>query len=514
MNKSTQLHKKTPDELITLVNELHAQLQAKEDFITALRQELALARQRHYGRKSEKQIGGEHQLDLFDEAQLPDNTPPLDDEEETTIIVPAHQRKKRGRRPLPKDLPRIQVIHDLSEQEKICTCGCLLTKIGEEKTEQLDIIPATVQVIETIHYKYACKTCEGHVKAALVPKQPIPGSIATSGLLAYVLVSKFKDHLPLYRQESIFKRMGVDVPRNTLSHWVIKCGHLLLPLYQLLVDTITDYDVTYADETKVQVLKEAGRSPQSESYMWCFIGGNPERRAIVYHYNPSRSHTVIETLLDGLHGKLHCDGFSGYDTYATDHEVQLVGCWMHARRKFAELVKATKSKGLAHHAISLIAKLYHVEKQIKMNELTHEQTYAYRQTHAIPILEKFKQCLEKHHTQVLPKSPLGKAIYYCLHQWPKLIRYLEDGRLEIDNGRSERAIKPFVIGRKNWMFSNSVAGAKAAEVIYSLIETCQCHQIEPYAYLRYVLKKIPTMNTVNELETLLPYQIDPKLLSS
>ncbi len=520
MQTQNNLQEKTKEELINMVNSLvdcvdvyTSKLQQRDTFIKTLEQALALSKQRHYGRGSEKNLSGAIQGNLFDEVVIPTNTAEITTADET-ITVPGYQRKKPGRKPLPKDLPRVQQIHDLPEDQKTCHCGCQLSKIGQEKSEQLEIIPAKVRVIEHIKLKYACKACEETIKTASMPKQPIPKSIASPGLLAHVLVAKFKDHLPLYRQENIFQRMGVDIARNTLAHWVIKSSDVLLPLYQLLQSNIIDHDIAYADETRVQVLKEAGRAPESQSYMWCFLGGSADKRSIIYHYDPGRAHTVIEDILNNFSGYLHCDGFSAYDCYAVDHDVKLAGCWMHARRRFAQIVKMTKSEGLAHKAVAMIATLYRIEKYMKSQGYNTKQIYQHRKKQAKPLLDKFKQWLDTNQSTVLPKSPIGQAINYCLNQWDKLTRYLEDGRLEIDNGASERAIKPFVIGRKNWLFSHSVAGVKAAQVIYSLMQTCQAHNIEPYAYLRHVLTHLPNFSTQSEQQALLPFNIDKKLLLS
>jgi hypothetical protein len=276
---------------------------------------------------------------------------------------------------------------------------------------------------------------------------------------------------------------------------------------------MVNYEIAYADETRVQVLKEPDKPPESQSYMWCFIGGALDSRSVIYHYDPGRAHTVLENMLEGFSGYLHCDGYVGYDTYASDHEVKLLGCWMHARRRFAEIVKSTKTAGLSHEAINIIGNLYKIEKYIKDNNFTTAQAYEYRLANSKPILDKFKYWLDSNVTEVLPQSPIGKAINYSLNQWSKLITYLDDGRLEIDNGLTERAIKPFVIGRKNWMFSNSVAGAKSSAIIYSVIETCNIHEVEPYAYLRYALEKIPSITTTEELHELLPFVINKNLLA-
>ena len=288
---------------------------------------------------------------------------------------------------------------------------------------------------------------------------------------------------------------------------MIKSSQLLRPLYLCLQYEITHYDVAYADETRLQVLKEPDRAAQTSSFMWCFIGGPPKRRSVMYHYNPTRAHTVLEQQLEGFRGYLHCDGYGGYDAFAIVHAVKLQGCWMHARRKFHEITKVVKSSGLAHKAVAIIAKLYKVEKDIKALKLAPDDIKAHRLKHSQPILDKFRQFIEQNKPKVLPKSPLGKAFTYADNQWPTLVRFLEDGRLDIDNGLTERAIKPFVIGRKNFLFCNSVAGAQAAEIIYSLIETCKLHQVEPYRYLREVFTRLPAMTTLEEVETLLPFNI-------
>ena len=473
-----------------------------------LRYRLNQLLQDKFGAKSEKDKNPEEEA--FDEVTLPDNVEEIELAEKE-ISVAAHTRKV-GRKPLPKHLPRIQQIYDLTEAEKLCACGYSLTKIGEEISEQFDIIPAKAQVIQHVKYKYACKHCEETIKTALGPKSPIPKSIASPGLLAHIAVSKFKDHLPLYRQENIFRRMGVDIARNTSSLWMIKAAEVLKPLYKLGHDIIINYDIAYADETRVQVLKEPGRKAEDKSYMWCFIGGSPEQRFVLYHYNVSRAHTVIEDILEGFSGYLHCDGFGGYDAYALDHPATLLGCWMHCRRGFFEVTRHTKSKGLADVAVKQIAKLYRIEEEMKNKKFNFKERYDYRQQHSQPLLLEFKSFLDDNFNKVLPKSPLGKAFIYAVNQWPKLMIFLKDGRLEMDNGLSERKIKPFVMGRKAWLFCNSIAGVRGAEILFSLIGTCDLHGIEPYAYLKCVLTEIPYAKTMAELERLLPFNIEPQKL--
>lgn len=501
--KESHLLEKSREELLKIIF-------AHEQTIELLRHQLNNALLHRFGKKSEKgSVDG--QLSFLDEAISPNNIDEIIEAEET-ISVPTHQRKKSGRKSLPKDLPRVQKYYDLDESEKVCNCGCELIKIGEEKSEQLDIIPAKIQVIEHIKMKYACKACEGNVKAAKAPKQPISKSIASPGLLSHIIVSKYKDHLPLYRQENMLNRLGVDIPRNTLAHWIIRTSQLLEPLYKLGQDVITKGDIAYADETRLQVLKEKDRPPDAQSFMWTFIGGPTDKRFVLYHYNQSRAHGVIENILEDFTGWLHCDGFAGYDAYARGKDVKQVGCWMHCRRKFYEITRTIKSEGLAHKAVEIIRKLYKIEEEIKKQQLQPSEILNIRQNRSKPILDKFRKFIDDGLHVVLPKSPIGQAFSYADNQWQKLIRFIEDGRLEIDNGLSERTIKHFVIGRKNWLFCHSIDGARAAEILFSLIETCVYHHIEPYSYFRHVLTVIPNIETEAELQLLMPYNINPILI--
>jgi transposase len=413
---------------------------------------------------------------------------------------------------LPAELLRIPRIYDLTESEKVCSCGCELTHIKDEKSEQLEIIPAKVYVIEHTRKKYACKQCQITMKLAKQPLSPIPRSIAASGLLSHVLVSKFQDHLPLHRQESILRRIGVDIPRATLSLWVIKCAELFVPLLKLMQDRIITYDIAYGDETTTQVLKEPSKGVQSKKYMWLFAGGPPSEFVYYYQYHPSRSHEVAANFFEDFTGFLHCDGYAAYDSLAAKNPgITLVGCLYHARRKFVEVAKLMPNKeGVATHVIKLITKLAHVEEEIKNSILSEKQ--ALRQNKAKPVLDDLHLYLINNQSSIPPKSLLGQAVSYTLNQWPKILNYLKDPRLEVSNNLSERAIKPFVIGRKGWLFANSVAGANAAAAIFSIIETCKHHRVEPYDYLRYVLNALPQCQTIEDYEKLLPYKIDKMLL--
>ncbi len=329
-----------------------------------------------------------------------------------------------------------------------------------------------------------------------------------------MLVSKFQDHLPLFRQEQILRRIGVDIPRATLSLWVIKCAELMMPFMKLFHDRIITYDVSFSDETTAQVIKEPSKGVANKKYVWLFSGGPPEQFVFYYKYHPSRSHDVVEEFFTDYSGYLHCDGYPGYDAFATKNQkIKLVGSLYHARRKFVEVAKLAPNKeGIATHVIKLIAELAHIEESIK--NLSFDDKYQNRLDKSKPILNELFIYLQENQPKIPPKSLLGHAVSYTINQWKKIITYLNDGRLEISNNRSERAIKPFVIGRKGWLFSYSVAGANAAATIYSIIETCKYHQIEPYEYLRYVLQVLPQCKTIEDYEALLPYNIDKQLLVS
>jgi transposase len=494
----------TKEELIKIVSQQAKQIQFLEEQVLAYQL-------RQFANKSEK--FNPHQASLFDEAKPPESEEKILDCEEEISVASYTRNKKVGRKPLPAELPRIPRIYDLAEAEKICTCGYELTYIKDEKSEQLEIIPAKIYVIEHIRKKYVCKHCEQTIKLAPPPSLPIPRSIASSGLLSHVLVSKFQDHLPLFRQENILKRIGVDIPRATLSLWVIKCAELMVPLLKLLHDRILTYDVAYADETTVQVIKE-NKSIQAKKYMWLFAGGPPEQFVFYYYYHPSRSHEIPADFLADFKGYLHCDGFPGYDTLANKNPaITLVGCLYHARRKFMEVMKLMpKKEGVATHVIKLIAELAQIEEEIK--SFAPPEKLAKRQNQSKITLNNLYDYLMENQANIPPKSLLGQAVNYTLNQWDKLLIYLNDGRLDISNNLSERAIKPFVIGRKGWLFANSIKGAHAAATIYSVIETCKYHHVEPYEYLRYVLEALPKCNIIEDYEKLLPYQIDKKLLGS
>ncbi|MEQ1789933.1 MAG: IS66 family transposase [Rickettsiales bacterium] len=510
MKTNTAYQEKSKNELLALLAEKDSHITQQSQQINALTEMLRIYRYRQFGNKSEKMPL--EQLSIFNEAELPKNVEAIIEADEEIHVTPHTRKKSPGRKPLPAELPREQRIHDLPEEEKTCACGEKLTHIKDETCEQLDIIPAKVYVIQHVKRKYACRSCEDTIKTARMPAQPIPRSIASPGLLSHVFVSKFEDHLPLHRQEQMLRRIGIDIPRATLCLWVVRGAELFKPMMKLIHKNIIGYDVAYSDETTVQVLKDPNKGVTNKKYMWLFAGGRPDKFAYYYHYHHSRSHDVPLNFFEGYKGHIHCDGFQGYDALAAkSSDIILSGCMYHARRKFFEITKITRAKeGVAHDVLKFITLLARIEEEIK--ELSHEDKYRIRLEKAKPVLDDLYAYLSAVHPRVLPKSPLGQAVSYTLNQWPKLTAYLADGRLENSNNRSERAIKPFVIGRKGWMFADSVAGAEAAAVLFSLVETCKHHDIEAYDWFRYVLQKIPLCQSDDEIEALLPFNIDRSLL--
>jgi len=469
--------------------------------VLTLTEQLNLALARRYAASSEKL--SPDQIRLFDEAEV--ETQAAAPTEDETVTVPGHTRRKRGRKPLPETLPRMEVIHDLPDNEQVCPHdGNALTEIGEVVSEQLDIVPAKIQVIRHIRKQYAC-SCGQCIKTAALPPQPIPKSLASPGLLAHVTVSKYQDALPLYRQETILQRIGVDLPRATLANWMIRAGTLIQPIINLLRDQLLNHDIIQMDETPVQVLQEPGKTAQAKSYLWLQRGGPPDQAVVLYDYDPGRGAAVPKRLLEGFEGYLQTDGYDGYNAVVALNGLTHVGCMAHARRKFSEALKAQgkkKQRGKAHRGLALIQKLYRVEKQTR--KLTAQERYAHRLQHARPILDEMRAWLDDALPQVPPASNTGKALNYLHNEWDKLIHYLDDGRLEIDNNGAENAIRPFVLGRKNWLFSTSVKGVKASANLYSLIETCKANGLEPYAYLRYLFAELPKAKTVEAIEALLP----------
>jgi len=490
-----------------------------------LTDEIALWQKKFFGRKSEKFSGDElQQSRLFD----PNEGEPTDDASagiSKDIEIPAHTRKQAKRTKLPENLPTIDVVHDIPEEEKRCGCGTELKRIGEEESRKLDIIPAKFQVIHHIRPKYACPACEGRedadhpaVRIAPPPPQIIPKGIPTAGLMAFIIIAKYCDAIPLYRMAKQFARIGIVIARSTLCGWVLEVARRCVLLIELMQAHIRAGPMIQMDETHVQVLGEHEREDTTKSWMWVMRGGDPEHPVLLYQYHPSRGKDIPPLYLEGYHGYLHTDAYPSYDEMGKSEHIIHVGCWAHTRRKFDEARAATKKTGAAEQALSSIRKLYLIEKrlraQLQSHEITEEEFVRSRRAQVEPILESFNTWLQKKSETVLPSSLLGKAVAYALREWPKLIRYLEAAFLTPDTNLVENSIRPFCVGRRNWLFNGSPAGAHAAAALYSLIETAKANKIEPYRYLRHIFEQIPLLKNAADLEALLPYRIDADALNS
>ena len=504
-----------PQELKRIIARLSREQYRYSQENNLLRERIRLLYAKLFGKKSEKSGSGlSPQLPLFD---MPE--PELLEPERETTQVEAHSRAKRGRKPLPEDLPRIEVIHDIEEAEKLCGCGARLTRIGEEVSEKLDIIPAVIQVIRHVRPKYACKTCEGletadcAVKIAPPPKQLIPKGIATAGLLAHILIAKFCDAVPFYRQEKQFQRLGAEIPRATMCNWAMKTAAACQPLLQLLHQEIRSGPLINIDETTVQVLDEPGRAPTTKSYMWICRGGAPERPGLLYRYDPTRSAEVAKELLEGYAGIVQSDGYKGYDWLDEKSNIVHVGCWAHARRKFVEAKKGqgkSKKAGSADVALSYIRRIYEIEKDAAKQNLPIAEHLQLRREKTGIVLDEFHKWLEKKSMHITPKSLLGVAVNYTLKQWHRLKNFVDHPVVTPDNNLAENAIRPFVVGRKNWLFAGTVDGAKASATIYSLIETAKANKLEPYKYLRFLFEKLPFAESEEDYESLLPVVLTDK----
>ncbi|MEO8964552.1 MAG: IS66 family transposase [Gammaproteobacteria bacterium] len=471
-----------------------------KDRYVRLLEKIKLERTRVFSPSSEKNI---LQSDLFDEAgvELPEEAK---EQLVNEVEVKFYTRKKHPvRRPLPDYLSREVVMHDIPEADKICSCGEQLVRIGEDISEQLKYIPAQISVIQHVRPKYACKPCQENVKIAAMPVLLLPKSIATPELVAHVIISKYCDHLPLYRQEAIWQRMEVDMPRSSLCGWVLKTAELCEPLIKLLQKNIITYDYAQVDETSVQVLNEVGRDNRTKSYMWVYRGGG-EQPSVVYEYQETRGGYHAQQFLTGFKGYLQSDAFSGYNWAHDTKDIVSIGCHAHARRPFAELAKTNKSSGLSHDALKFYRKLYTIEKDARDRNLSSEDRYQLRQDKSVPILDGLKKWLDHHLPKTSEQGAIGKAIRYCLSHWVELNNFLKNGCIEIDNNLIENAIRPFAIGRKNWLFSGSPSGAKAGAVFFSLIETCKANNVEPYRYLCAMLNCIRECATEEDYRNLLP----------
>lgn len=439
-----------------------------------------------------------------------------DDTSQPAVQVPAHTRKPRKSRQLDANLPRVDVIHDLTDKQ--ChECGETMSCIGEEPPlEQLAIVPAKHYVIRHIRKKYACR-CKQCIKRADMPRQPIPKSQASPQLLAFLMVSKFLDGLPLYRLEKILGRYGLELSRQNMARWFIQSSEHFERLIQAFEQRLFDYDIASADETRLQVLNEPGRDPTSKSWLWIRRGGPPEKQVILVNYDPSRSAAVPNTLFrDFKKGYLVVDAYAGYRQVARNNDLKIVGCHDHARRKFTEAYESLPTKarlkgGVAKQAIQRYKALYKIEKSLKGKDA--ETKRQIRQEQSLPLLEKCRAWLQEVKRQGIAHEKTLLAINYYLNQYDSLVRYCEDGRLPISNIHSEHVAKTIAIARKNFLFANTQSGAYAAARIYSVILTAAQHNLEPTKYLTAVLAQLPNIKPGQSIDHLLPWNMSKDQLN-
>lgn len=499
--------------------------------VTKLAEQVRLLQLLHFGSKSEKLTAEDKtQARLFNEAE--DAAFAQTDEAQAEAVREKKEigaytrtapRNGAGRKAISADLPREIEEYDIPEADKICACGTEMTCIGFDSSERAKIVPAQIVVIQERRKKYACKSCEGTeadekgVETAEGPKHVIPRSIADESLLAWSIHEKFEYALPLYRQSKRLTQIGIPIPRTTLGNLIIKSAEACKPLYELLQDEIRRGSVINADETPVQVLHEPGRKAEQTSWMWVFAGGSTGKESVCFLYDPSRSHTVPSAFLSGYSGWLQTDDYEAYRTALKKNQgeqpaaerIRHILCWAHVRRRFYKYWELSKSED-AKQILELIKELFHLE-ELRSNYSTTGFAKQ-RKSRAAPLLESLRRMLIKLSAEVPPGLVFGKAIAYTLDNWEQLELYLEEPALTPSNNRAENAIRPFVIGRKNWLFSGTPQGAHASAILYSLVESAKHHKLPVYEYFHYILKKIPYCLTTQEYEALLPYNLTPEVI--
>ena len=492
----------TVPELLEALEQKDHIIREQQLLLKLLEEKLRLSRLQRFGASSEKLS---FQVDFFDEAEL---EVALSDLEAQLPEDPSPKKPCKKRKGFSDQLPRIRVDLILTDEEKAGADKTFFTKVKEE----LDIVPAQARVIEYWQEKAVFEQGgEQQMVAAQRSPHPLGKCIASVQLLAYILISKYADALPLYRLEKILKRYGGDITRTTLATWIIRLDDVFKPLINLMREHQLSGDYLQADETRLQVLKEDGRPATSDKWMWLIRGGPPEQPVVLFEYDVSRSEEVPLRLLDGFEGVLQADGYAGYNRVCRESPITRIGCWDHARRKFVEASKAAPANKKASKvskadvAIGKIRKLYLIEDRIK--DLEPEQKKAQRQTLSRPVLDDLKDWLVTNSRRVPKDSLTWIAINYTLSQWGLLIGYCEDGRLNISNALAENAIRPFAVGRRNWLFSDTPRGARASATCYSLIETAKANGLEPSAYLHHVLQYIAAADTLEKIEALLPWNM-------
>jgi transposase len=505
----------------------------KDDEISLLKQQVALLQEQVnnlkvenaslkkyiFAKRSEKRTKEDAHLEnLFDEAELTST------EEEIEVFNVNNNKtpkEKPGRKPISSDIPRERKVFDVPDEVKCCPCCQKLRPLIETiPTEEFTIRPPKMIVKEYQTLKYGACTCEDfqsredlpQVVEAKAPKRLIPGSIASPELIAEIATNKFCDHLPLYRQEKIFKRLGVEISRQNMSNWTISVAKKCEIITDYMRELALKSRIINMDETTAQVLNEEGRTAENKSYMWVMVGGQDNKKLVLFNYSKTRNQEVPLKLLEGFRGTLITDGYAGYNKAVEEYGLWHSGCNVHARRKFLKVAEATKKKGKAHIGFEFYSKLYDVEIKLRKMNLEPEEFLKKRRELSIPIWQEFRAWLYQMQAIIDMESPLGKAVKYSINQYQKLVRYLKRPDIPMDNNIAENAIRPFCLGRKNWLFSYSPKGAMSSATMYSLIETAKANGVEPKSYLSFLFNEIPNITSETDLESLMPWNTPQKTL--
>lgn len=472
-----------------------------------LTEQLNSLKRGQYGSKSER-WETEEQMLLFNEAELESRNPDQDKDDDDEIEVKGHKKKRGHRRPLPENLPREVVKVELPEAEQKAEDGSQLKVIGWEISEKLKYEPAKVSVIEYHRAKYGVDSGD-YIKTAPPVPSIIPKGIATPELLAAIIVGKYADGLPLYRMEAMFGRHDIDLSRGTMARWVMQTANALKPVWNVLADRLLESFYVACDETNVQVLKENGRKAETKSWMWVRSTPGDEKKIILFDYSVSRGSDVAKELFADYKGFLQSDGLASYNCLESEDVIRL-GCNMHGRRRFESAAKdgAQSGKDLASVGMINYQKIYDLEEELKGKPPDEKKRV--RDEIARPIFEEMKSWAEKHRKKVPDKSKIGQAFKYFIDEYEYLIGYLKDGRLNPDNGFTERAIRKFAIGRNNWMFSETTDGADASALLYSVVVSAKVNGVNPYRALVKILTEIPMAKTIEDYERLADLILTPE----
>jgi len=495
-------------EALILANKERDALEAK---LRNFMEQLALARKQQFGTSSE-QIDA--QINLFNECESEANLKSEEPTEETIVVAKRRKKPEHTRATMNDDLPTETVKHEPSPAELICpTCSNVMSVMAWREYIEMVFVPAIIKRLIHLYPVLYCKTCRAGDESATIvePERPaalLPKTMASPSIVSHIITQKFMMALPLYRQEQEWEQLGIRLSRQTQSNWLLAVSEKYLqPMRNRMHQHLLERDILYADETRLQVLKEPGRAAETKSFMWVYLTGGQGPPIILYDYQTTRAAKHPQAFLGKFKGYCHSDGYSGYHDL---HDITIVGCWAHSRRRFHKAVQvipeAKRTKDLPSMiGLAYCERLYAVEKKLK--NASPEERFAKRKELSVPILVEFKAWLKSIRPALLSSGLLGDAVKYCLNQWPYLENYLLDGRLEIDNNRAERTIKAFVIGRKNWLFSNTPVGAKSSAVIYSIVRTALANGLRVEAYLRWLFERFPKIDikVEVELDALMPW---------